>query len=277
MRRFNHRQLPQVSAAFAAVFTVSQLFFVQITGASSALTTQSQQTVGTSALSPGSQPQISAAQIQITPEQLGDKLFANQQYQAAIEAYKKAPRDSAAVWNKMGISYQLLFDSDEATRCYLTSLKLNPGDGHVLNNLGTIYVILKDYHTAERYYRRALKADPQSAVILKNLGSELLARHKFKQGGELYAAALAIDPEIFSNSSGPRITDPTPSADRGAMNYYMAITCVRAGMTEQAIDYLRKALNERFTNPKKVVADSEFAGLRNAPAFQQLLAAQSNP
>jgi len=276
MRRFSHRDLPRASAAFAAVFTVSQLIFAQVVGASSLPATQSEQRMNTLASLPASQSQISSAQIQITPEQLGDTLFASQHYQEAIEAYKKAPRDSAAVWNKMGISYQLLFDTDDSMRCYLTSLKLNPGNGLVLNNLATVYVTLKDYHTAERYYRKALKADPKSAVILKNLGSELLARHKFKQGGELYAAALAIDPEIFSSSSSPRIADPTSSADRGAMNYYMAITCVRAGMTDQAIEYLRKALNDKFTNPRKIVADSEFAGLHNVPAFEQLLAAQSN-
>jgi Tfp pilus assembly protein PilF len=177
----------------------------------------------------------------------------------------------------MGISYQLLFDSNEAMRCYLTSLRLDPRNGSVMNNLATIYVTLKDYHSADRYYRKALKLDPKSAVILKNRGSELLARHKFKQGGEFYAAALAVDPDIFNSSTSPRVADPTSSADRGAMNYYMAITCVRAGMTDQAIDYLRMALNDKFTSPKKIVADSEFAGLHNVPAFEQLLAAQSNP
>jgi tetratricopeptide (TPR) repeat protein len=277
MRRFDHLRLLPISAVFAAIFAASLLFLMQMADASSVPTPQSLQPVGTPASLPASQLQISAAQIQITPEQLGDTLSAHKQYQAAIEAYKKAPRNSATAWNKMGIAYQLLFDSDDAMRCYLTSLKLDPGNGLVLNNLGTVYVSLKDYRTAERYYRKALKANPKSAVILKNLGSELLARHKFKQGGELYAAALAIDPEIFNSSPGPRIAEPTSSADRGAMNYYMAITCVRAGRTVQAIEYLRMALNDKFTSPKKIVADSEFAGLRNVPAFEQLLAAQSNP
>jgi tetratricopeptide (TPR) repeat protein len=275
MRTINDRRLLPASVV-AAIFAAFQLAFVQVAGASSVPTTQSLQSVGTPA-SLVSQAQISAAQIQITPEQLGDTLSAHKQYQAAIEAYKKAPRDSAAVWNKMGISYQLLFDSNEAMRCYLTSLRLDPRNGSVMNNLATIYVTLKDYHSADRYYRKALKLDPKSAVILKNRGSELLARHKFKQGGELYAAALAVDPDIFNSSTSPRVADPTSSADRGAMNYYMAITCVRAGMTDQAIDYLRMALNDKFTSPKKIVADSEFAGLHNVPAFEQLLAAQSNP
>ena len=46
---------------------------------------------------------------------------------------------------------------------------------------------------------------------------------------------------------------------------------------DRAIEYLRSALNEGFTNPKKIVADSEFAGLRGLPAFEQLLAGQGNP
>ena len=58
------------------------------------------------------------------------------------------------------------------------------------------------------------------------------------------------------------------------MNFYMAKGCMRAGMSDCAIDYLRMALNEGFTNPKKIEADSEFAGLKGLPAFQQLLASQ---
>jgi hypothetical protein len=54
----------------------------------------------------------------------------------------------------------------------------------------------------------------------------------------------------------------------------MAKGCVRAGMNDCAIDYLRMALNEGFTNPKKIEADGEFAGLKGVPAFRELLAEQ---
>jgi hypothetical protein len=37
---------------------------------------------------------------------------------------------------------------------------------------------------------------------------------------------------------------------------------------------LRMAINEGFTNPKKIVADTEFATLHGLPAFEELLAAQ---
>jgi len=61
------------------------------------------------------------------------------------------------------------------------------------------------------------------------------------------------------------------------MNYYMAKGCVRAGQTDRAIEYLRMALNEGYTNPKKIQADNEFAVLRGTPAFEELIASQTAP
>jgi len=209
-----------------------------------------------------------------TPEEVGDAMMSHQRYQAAIEAYKQAPRNSAEVWNKMGIAYQLMFNQDEASHCYQTSLRLDPKNSTVMNNLGTVYDSEKEYGNAERLYRKALKFDPNSGLIYKNLGTNLLAQHKYKKGWEMYQAALKIDPNIFKSSDSPRVQNPASVEDRGAMNYYMAKGCLRAGMNDCAIDYLRMALNEGFTNPKKIEADSEFAGLHGYPAFQQLLAEQ---
>jgi len=81
----------------------------------------------------------------------------------------------------------------------------------------------------------------------------------------------------MESSTAVRVTNPATIQERGAMNFYMAKGCVRAGLTERAIEYLRMALNEGFTNSKKIIADSEFAGLRGVPAFERLLASQSNP
>jgi tetratricopeptide (TPR) repeat protein len=208
-----------------------------------------------------------------TPEEAGDSMMAQQRYQAAIEAFKKAPR-SAEVWNKLGIAYQLMFNPVEASRCYQSSLRLNPKNAQVMNNLGTIYDSEKEYNSAERMYRKALKFDPKSALIRKNLGTNLLSQRKYKKGWEEYKTALELDPNVFKNNASPRVQNPATSEERGAMNYYMAKGCVRAGMNDCAIDYLRMALNEGFTSPKKIQADTEFAGLKGLPAFQQLLASQ---
>jgi tetratricopeptide (TPR) repeat protein len=210
-----------------------------------------------------------------TFEDRGDSLLAQKRYQAAIEAYKQAPKNVPAVWNKMGIAYQLMFNLQDAERCYESSLKLDSKNPRVLNNLGTVYDALKHYSDAERSYHKALKYDPNSAMIYKNLGTALLAEHRYKKGWEAYQFALKIDPQIFQSHESPRVENPGSVEERGAMNYYMARGCVRAGMNDCAIDYLRMALNEGFTNPKKIQADSDFAALRGIPAFDQLLASQT--
>lgn len=213
-------------------------------------------------------------QPQPTPEALGDSLMAHRRYQAAIEAYKQAPVTSATVWNKMGIAFQMLFDLQDATRCYQASLKIDAKNANVLNNLGTVYDSLKEYKSAVKMYHKALKVEPRSALVLKNLGTDLLAQHQYKKGWEVYQSALAIDPQIFDHTGGPRVENPASVQDRGAMNYYMAKGCVKAGKNDRAIEYLRMALNEGFTNPKKIAADQEFAGLRGIPAFDSLLTDQ---
>ena len=210
-----------------------------------------------------------------TPEELADSFAVHQRYQAAIAAYAKAP-PSAAVWNKMGIAYQMMFNLKDATRCYRASLRLDPHNSNVLNNLGTIYDSLKEYGEAEHFYKKALKSDPRSALVLKNLGTNLLSQHKYNRGWEAYKQALAIDPQIFEDRNSPQVQNPTSVQERGAMNYYMAMGCVRAGLTDCALQYLGMALDEGYTNPKKVAQDVAFASLRDNPDFKQLLARQSN-
>ncbi len=212
--------------------------------------------------------------MQPTAEQIGDSLAVRQRYQAAISAYAKAPQKTATVWNKMGIAYQMMFDSRDATRCYKESLKLDPRNSQVLNNLATVYASLKDYGQADKLYRKALKLEPRSAVTLKNLGTNELAQHRYSKGWASYQQALAIDPDIFQDRGSPKVEDPGSVQQRGAMNYYMALGCARAGYTDCAVQYLRMALDEGFTDRKKIASSSEFASLRDNPAFKQLLSEQ---
>src|ERR1700722_11112515 len=160
------------------------------------------------ATSPSGQAAASASR-QPTDEEIGDSLTAHQHYQAAIAAYAKAPEMTADIWNKMGIDYQMMFNSKDASRCYKESLKLDPRNPQVLNNLGTVFASTKDFSSADHLYRKALKIDPHSALILKNLGTNLLAQHKYDRGWAAYQRALAIDPHIFSENGSPSVEDPS--------------------------------------------------------------------
>jgi Tfp pilus assembly protein PilF len=200
--------------------------------------------------------------------------MARKHYQAALQSYVKVSPKTAAIWNKIGIAQQQLFVTDEARKSYQVALKLDPKNPDVMNNLGSIYYSLKEYGDAERMYRKALKVKPNSALIYKNLGTDLLAQNKFKKGWDCYQTALKIDPEIFERINQLRIGEPTPTQKRGAMNYYLAKSYAQVGMPDRAVGYLRMAIDEGFTDRKKVLADKEFASLHGISAFEQLISEQ---
>lgn len=211
-----------------------------------------------------------------TPEELGDALMVHQRYQAAIESYGKATPTSG-IWNKMGIAYQMMFGNSGAERCYKESLKLNPKNAHALNNYGSLYFSQRRFGEAERMYRKALAFEPHSAAIHLNIGTNLIAEHKFEEGWEHYQTALEIDPLAFENKTSPRIGNPAFSQDRGAVNYYLARGFAHAGKMASAVDHLRQALDQGFTDRKKIEADENFAALREVPAYQDMLSQARRP
>jgi hypothetical protein len=58
---------------------------------------------------------------------------------------------------------------------------------------------------------------------------------------------------------------------RIAMNYFVAETYASAGLKDQALLYLRKAMDEGFKDRKRLIEDKDFAVLRTTPEFQHLL------
>jgi tetratricopeptide (TPR) repeat protein len=295
MSRFEDRNWLPMAALFAALTTAPYSLIAQVSSPPPLEQTPAQApapSVTPSPAQPSTQPGVPSqapAQtpndplapritviptVQPTPEQVGDAQAIHQHYQAAIAAYAKATDPSPALWNKMGIAYQMMFNVKDAVRCYNNSLKLDPKNAQVLNNIATVYDSQKQYGAGERYYRKALKIDPRSALILRNLGSNMFAQHKYKKGMEAYQTAQSIDPQIFEDHGGASVQNPSSVEHRGAVHYYMARTCASAGKPECAIQNLRRALNEGFTNPKKIASDGSFFALRDLPEFQQLIAAQ---
>jgi tetratricopeptide (TPR) repeat protein len=217
---------------------------------------------------------VGAKPLALSFEQRGDILSARRQYQAAIAAYAKITQPSAAVWNKMGIAYQMLYDPSDAARCYNQSLALDRNEIRALNNLATVDDSISEFPAAERLYKQALRLEPQSAQLFRNLGTNLLMQHQYRRGMEAYTQALAIDARIFNQDFGPSVDAPTPASERGAVTYFEARSCARAGLTDCALSQLRKAFNEGSATIKSVSSENDFARLRGTPEFQQLLAEQ---
>jgi tetratricopeptide (TPR) repeat protein len=217
---------------------------------------------------------VQASPPAATAEQEGDSLILHQRYQAALEAYSKIEPPSATLWNKMGIAYQMLFDTKNATRCYKESLKIDPNHSGALNNLATLEDARKNFSAAERLYRQALKIDPNSARTFKNLGTNLTLQHRYSESAEAYSQALALDRHILDKFSGPTAEARVPIKDRGEASYLSARSCARAGLNDCAIAQLRNAFDEGSATTQQVANDKDFAAVRQTREYERLLAEQ---
>lgn len=216
----------------------------------------------------------STVRPQLTPEQRGDIFMARKMYREAIETYKEAP-ETAALINKIGIAYHQLTDLNSAAQYYQRAFKLDPKFAQAINNLGTIYYSRQSYRRAIGQYKKVLRITPDSAPTLANLGSAYFARRQYQLASENYQKALAIDPGVFEHTSGigPLVQDRTVG-DRPTFFYYLARSYAKAGMKDQALNYIRKSIEEGFKERKKFIDDPEFAGLQKDPEFQKIMTAE---
>ncbi len=209
----------------------------------------------------------------LTAERRADILMARKMYREAIEMYRTESLKNPVILNKIGIAYHQMLQLEQARRFYEQAIKMNPKYAEALNNLGTVYYARKSYRRATSYYNRALKLTPQSASIYSNLGTAFFARKKYQEAADAYQTALKLDPEVFEHRStyGVLLQERTVQ-ERAKFHYYLAKTYANAGMNDRALQYIRKALEEGFTDKKKLNQDPEFAALRDLPEFQELLA-----
>jgi tetratricopeptide (TPR) repeat protein len=205
-------------------------------------------------------------------ESRGDIYMARKMYREAIEVYRKAPQDSAVIWNKIGIAYHQMQELNTAKKHYERAIKMNPKYSEAINNLGTVYYAQKNYRHATSEYRKALKIAPNSASIHSNLGTAHFARKKYKEAFEEYQLALNIDPEVFEHRSthGVLLQERTV-AERAKFHFYLSKTYAKAGQNERALQYMRMALEEGFREREKFREDPEFQALKDLPEYQLLL------
>jgi tetratricopeptide (TPR) repeat protein len=208
---------------------------------------------------------------ELPAEKKADILMARGEYAAAITAYQQSDLKSAIVWNNIGMAYHHLFALEEARKAYQQALTLNSRFAPAANNLAAVYYGQHEFRVAEHWYRKALKHTSESAVIYCNLGTTYFAEDKMKKGIKMYQKAFSIDADVFSPNRAAMVEGGGSREQRVAINYYIAQTFASAGKQEQALLYLRKAMDEGFRDRKRLDEDKDFAVLRTTPEFQKLL------
>lgn len=208
----------------------------------------------------------------LTPESRGDIYMARKMYREAIEVYGSASPQTAIILNKLGIANHQMTNLDGAKKYYERSLKVNPRYAEAFNNLGTIYYAKKNYRRAISFYKKAIVLTPRSASIYSNLGTAHFARRKYKDASEAYQTALELDPEVFEHRGTHGVLLQERSvAERAKFHFYLAKTYAKAGQFERALLYMRKSIEEGFSERTKYVEDNDFAELRKLPEFGELI------
>ena len=198
-------------------------------------------------------------------------MLARGNYVSAIRYYQQGPLTSAVVWDKIGVAYHHLFALDQAQKAYENALAITPRYPSALNNLAAVYYGKREYKRAERTYKRALKYQPNVAVTYSNLGTAYFAEGQYKKGRKAYETAFRLDPNVFNPDRSTRVDEASSRQQLRAMHYYLARTYASAGKTAAALDCLRLALGEGFSDRKRLLADKDFDPIRSSPEFQRFL------
>jgi tetratricopeptide (TPR) repeat protein len=211
--------------------------------------------------------------VVLTPEMRGDIFMAEKRFREAAEMYLENSKGSAVMLNKTGIAYHQMLQLNVAEKYYRMALRVDPSYSEAVNNLGTVYYAKKSYRRAVGQYKKALRMNPESASVWSNLGTGYFARKDYQHAAQAWQTALKLNPEVFESRSTQGVLLQERSVEeRGKFHYYLAQTYAKAGMSERALQYIRKALEEGFKERKKIEEDPAFAMMKELPAFKELMA-----
>ena len=161
----------------------------------------------------------------------------------------------------------------EAKTDYEQALRLNPKYGEALNNLATVYYAEKDYPAGGKALPSSSETDSQFGDGVQQPRNGVLRRREVQARRHCLPAAFWIDPAVFRGDPLQTIPEASSTAERARVNFCLAELYAQAGMKEQAIEYLRKALDAGFNDNRRLMQDQEFASIRQTPEFAQLMAA----
>jgi uncharacterized protein HemY len=161
----------------------------------------------------------------------------------------------------------------EARKSFERAIRSNREFADAYNNLGVVYYESKKYGAAVKEYEKAITMDNTSASFFSNLGAAYFSKRDFTPAVTAYQRALELDPEVFERTSRAGVQAQLPSPeDRARYDYTVAKLYAKMGLSEQSLEYLRKAMEAGYKDLKNVYKDVEFAELRKNPRFTELMA-----
>ncbi len=213
-------------------------------------------------------------------EDRADLCMARKSYSDALDFYQKALKEKnykdPALWNKMGIARQNLANFPEARKAYKEAIRIKKDFSEPYNNIGTTYYLNEQPKKALKWYRQAIEHNPGNPAFHYNLGTALYATKKYKEAVESYQRVLDIDPNFFAARSNVGTTLQARPADAKYF-FYIAKVFANKGRPEEAVRYLRRAMEEGFKDFDMVDQDPDFKTLAQYPPYVDLRANPPKP
>jgi Flp pilus assembly protein TadD len=208
-------------------------------------------------------------------ETRGDLARAHREFVMAAGYYRSAlrldPRNSS-LYNKLGIVELRDGDLHAAKAEFARAAKLNPKDARALNNLGAVACLQKKYKPATKYLKEALALDETDATLHVNLGEAWMGLGKIDRAMTEYSRALELDGDIFSSMASEGVTAQLRTPEQQArVSYLIAKAYAKRGNLDGALEYLRRAKENRYPEMANVYQDTEFAGLWQDPRLTKLV------
>ncbi len=141
------------------------------------------------------------------------------------------------------------------------------------NNLASAYESEGRYAEAEKLHRQTLEIlrrvlgpdHPDTLIGIENVAIDVSHEGYYGEAEQMFRGAI----ETAANSSQPGVLDNAW--------YYFARTAASAGHHDEALDYLRKAIDLGFRQPDTIAAEDDLKSLRGDPRFATLVAKARQP
>jgi tetratricopeptide (TPR) repeat protein len=262
-------------AKFAVL--VCTVFLIAFAASLAAQTTIAEQVqVGPPPLRRAEPPSSSATAVEL--ERQGDDLRGEKSFLDAIDYFRAAlakdPKN-ARIYNKIGISQLQIVRPKEAQKTFQAAIRADHDYAEAYNNLGTAYHYEKNFGKAIRQYKKAIELKQDSATFYVNLGAAYFAKKDYKEAMQAYAQAIQLDPDVFEHTGRTGIMLQVQTREeRARYSYLLARMYARTGQLDRSLLCLKRAMEDGFTDIKKVYEDEEFVELRKDPRFIELMAAK---
>lgn len=178
------------------------------------------------------------------------------EFDSSIYYYKKSIQKGVTgtyMLNKLG---RLYFDSerfDSAARWFTKAINYDPANAAGLNNLGAVYTALQQFDSAVVYNKKALLVDSSYVKAHLDLGIVYHSMNQFDSAIIHFQKAISLNPQNYLAC------------------YYLACSYARNKMDEDALRYLRLALERGYTNYEYIIIQPDLDSLKKYPAYKEMM------